>query len=72
VRVFDRQIIHKNLISSMKISRYVNIWLMLAVGRFNVRYLDSETMRKRRTIAPIEPIKGDTVLLTDIEGGLDR
>jgi hypothetical protein len=44
---------------------------MLERVGFAARYLDCETMWKRRAIAAIEPIEGDAVLLADTEGGLD-
>jgi hypothetical protein len=44
---------------------------MLKIGSFDVRYLHSETMWKRRAIAAIQPIKGNTVLFAETEGRLD-
>ena len=41
------------------------------VGSFNSCDIDSEMMGKPRAIAAIEPIKGDTVFVTDSVGRID-
>jgi hypothetical protein len=43
----------------------------VGVGGFDSRDIDSEMMGKPRAIAPIEPIKGDTVFVADSVGRVD-
>jgi hypothetical protein len=45
---------------------------MSGLGSLDSRDVDSETMGKRRSIAAIEPIKSDTVLVADTERRVDR
>jgi hypothetical protein len=44
---------------------------MSGLGGFDTRDLDSEMIGKPRPIAAIEPIKGETVFLTDSESRVD-
>jgi len=57
-----------NVILSIRKITFSDRWLMLALGSFDSRDIDSEMMRKHRTIAAIEPIKSDTVFVTDSLG----
>jgi hypothetical protein len=44
---------------------------MSGLGGFDSRDLDREMMGKLRAIAAIEPIKGETVFVTDSESRID-
>jgi hypothetical protein len=44
---------------------------MLGLVRFDSSDIDSEMIGKPRAIAAIEPIKSDTVFITDSVSGLD-
>ena len=44
---------------------------MSGLGGFDMRDLDGEMIGKPRAIAAIEPIKGETVFLTDSESRVD-
>jgi len=44
---------------------------MSGIGGFDLRDIDSQSMGKRRAISAIEPIKRDTVFVTDSLGRFD-
>jgi len=71
VRVFGRELIHKKRDSVNRKITFSDQWLMLGLGGFDSRDIDSEMMGKLRAIAAIEPIKGDTVFVADSVGRLD-
>jgi len=52
-------------------SRLVIYWLMLALGGLDSHNVDNKFMGKRRAIPTIEPIKGNTVFVTDSVSRID-
>ena len=69
--VFGRGIIDKTRDSVNRKLTFCDLWLILGLGSFDSRDVDSETMGKRRAIAAIEPIKSDTVFVADFVSRVD-